>query len=103
MIEGRIGYEIMDSWDDDDKGIYLTVWGSEEMMVRSFFEVKEDLFTKVENITIGASEFSHNMVRAIQYLILQSGREASELAVSPPRLPTTKIRVKPPLLVIKIW
>jgi hypothetical protein len=69
MIEGRIGYEIMDSLDDDDKGIYLTVWGSEEMMVTSFFEVKEDLFTKVENITIGASEFLHNIVRAIQYLI----------------------------------
>lgn len=70
-------------------------------MVTSFFEVKEDLFTKVENITIGASEFSHNMVRAIQYLIQQRGRGTSERAVSPPRLPTTKIQVKSPLLVIK--
>jgi quinol monooxygenase YgiN len=75
-VDGLIGYTILDSLDDPDKSIYMTIWESEETMVRSLGQIKEEFIEAMEDITVGAIEFLHNQVRVIEYPLNKIRRDA---------------------------
>lgn len=61
--EGLRGHLILDDLDNPDKAAYVTLWDSEESMIKYFGSIRGDLDDIMDDLTIGATEYLFTKIR----------------------------------------